>query len=203
MFGIGKKDKDGKQVRIEHRSKHIRASRTGGVAARAEKKIGDVNLTVNTAKGVRINTRIAKGTRAAMQNGRLQLIGRWKSGPIGFNLSKTGVSASYKNEAGTFNFIKPQYSSIKFGGIQVRGKQAALIHTVYILFVALGTLLMLAIKLTVYLFWFLYLGILLVWDVLEGFIRGVREEVVDQKSGDQNVIEARENSDIAVDIKND
>ena len=29
MFGLGKKDKDGKQVRVEHRGKYTRASRTG------------------------------------------------------------------------------------------------------------------------------------------------------------------------------
>ena len=34
MFGLGHKDKDGKQVRIEHRGKYTRASRTGGVALR-------------------------------------------------------------------------------------------------------------------------------------------------------------------------
>lgn len=34
MFGLGKMDEDGKQVRIEHRGKYMRASRTGGVAVR-------------------------------------------------------------------------------------------------------------------------------------------------------------------------
>lgn len=47
MFGLGKKDKDGRQVRIEHRGKNIRASRTGGVAARVEKKVGPVVLLVS------------------------------------------------------------------------------------------------------------------------------------------------------------
>ena len=109
MIGLGKKDEDGKQVRIEHRGKYTRASRTGGVAVRAEKKIGSVNVTANSSKGVRASTRIANGTRVALQNGRVQLIGRWRAGPFGFNLSKTGVSASVKNKAGTFNFLKPQY----------------------------------------------------------------------------------------------
>ena len=35
MFGLGKMDEDGNQVRIEHRGKYTRASRTGGVAVRA------------------------------------------------------------------------------------------------------------------------------------------------------------------------
>ena len=133
MIGLGKQDKDGKQVRIEHRGKYTRASRTGGVAVRAEKKIGSVNLTANSSKGVRASTRIANGTRVALQNGRVQLIGRWRAGPLGFNLSKTGVSASFKNKAGTFNFLKPQYSSFKFAGVQLRGKKAAQLQVIYML----------------------------------------------------------------------
>ncbi len=42
MFGLGKKNEDGKQVRIEHRGKFTRASRTGGVAVRGEKKVGQL-----------------------------------------------------------------------------------------------------------------------------------------------------------------
>ena len=125
MFGIGKKDENGKQVRIEHWGNNTRASRTGGVAVRGEKKVGPVNLTANSSKGLRASTRIANGTRVALQNGRFQLIGRWRAGPLGFNLSKTGVSASVKNGAGTFNFLRPQYSSFKFAGVQLRGRKAA------------------------------------------------------------------------------
>jgi hypothetical protein len=70
LFGLGKKDKDSKQVRIEHRGQHTRASRTGGVSVRGEQKAGPVNLTANSAKGLRASTRIANGTRVALQNGR-------------------------------------------------------------------------------------------------------------------------------------
>ena len=131
MIGLGKKDEDGKQVRIEHRGKYTRASRTGGVAVRAEEKVGPVNLTANSSKGLRASTRVANGTRVALQNGRFQLIGRWRAGPHGFNLSKTGVSASVKNKAGTLNFLKPQYSSFKFAGVQLRGKKAAQLQVIY------------------------------------------------------------------------
>ena len=96
MFGIGRKDKKGKQVRIEHRGKFTRASRTGGVALRAEKKLGRVNVTGSTSKGIRLSTKATKNVRVALQSGHFRLIGRWKSGPWGFNLSKTGVSGSYK-----------------------------------------------------------------------------------------------------------
>ena len=39
LFGLGRKDKQGKQVRIEHRGKYTRLSRTGGAALRAVKKL--------------------------------------------------------------------------------------------------------------------------------------------------------------------
>ena len=58
MFGLGRKDKDGKQIRIEHRGKYTRASRTGGVALRAEKKLGPVNATANTSDGIRLSSRV-------------------------------------------------------------------------------------------------------------------------------------------------
>ena len=175
MIGIGKKDEDGKQVRIEHRGKYTRASRTGGVAVRAEEKVGPVNLTANSSKGLRASTRVANGTRVALQNGRFQLIGRWRAGPLGFNLSKTGVSASVKNKAGTFNFLKPQYSSFKFAGVQLRGKKAAQLQVIYMLITAAVVLLAFMAHAGIYLLWLLALPILFVWDLLVGFVQGVRD----------------------------
>lgn len=49
---------------------HTRASHTGGVWVRREQKAGPVNLTANSSKGLRASTRIANGTRVAVQNGR-------------------------------------------------------------------------------------------------------------------------------------
>jgi hypothetical protein len=175
MFGFGKKDEDGKQIRIEHRGKYTRASRTGGVAVRAEEKVGPVNLTANSSKGLRTSTRVANGTRMALQNGRFQLIGRWRAGPLGFNLSKTGVSASVKNKAGTFNFLKPQYSSFKFAGVQLRGKKAAQLQSIYMLVTAAVVLLAFMARAAIYLLWLVALPILFVWDLLVGFVQGVRD----------------------------
>lgn len=175
MFGFGKKDEDGKQVRIEHRGKYTRASRTGGVAVRAEEKVGPVNLTANSSKGLRASTRVANGTRMALQNGRFQLISRWRAGPLGFNLSKTGVSASVKNKAGTFNFLKPQYSSFKFAGVQLRGKKAAQLQAIYMLVTAAVVLLAFMARAAIYLLWLVALPILFVWDLLVGFVQGVRD----------------------------
>ena len=175
MIGLGKKDEDGKQVRIEHRGKYTRASRTGGVAVRAEEKVGPLNLTANSSKGLRASTRVANGTRMALQNGRFQLIGRWRAGPLGFNLSKTGVSASVKNKAGTFNFLKPQYSSFKFAGVQLRGKKAAQLQVIYMLITAAVVLLAFMARAAIYLLWLLALPVLFVWDLLVGFVQGMRD----------------------------
>ena len=174
MVGISKKDEDGKQVRIEHRGKDTRASRTGGVAVRGEKKVGPVNLTANSSKGLRASTRIANGTRVALQNGRFQLIGRWRAGPLGFNLSKTGVSASVKNKAGTFNFLKPQYSSFKFAGVQLRGKKAAQLQIIYMLIMAAVFAVVFGVRLLLFLLWLFALPVLFIWDMTVGFVQGLR-----------------------------
>jgi hypothetical protein len=143
FFGVGKKDADGRQVRVEHRGRFLRISRTGLLAIRHSVKVGCVNLTVNTRRGFRASTKIAKGTRVALQNGSFRLIGRYGKGPAKINLSKSGVSASYKNKFGSFNFLKPNYSSFKFAGIQLRGKKAAFLQIFYIIIYGINILIQL------------------------------------------------------------
>ena len=184
LFGLGRKDKQGKQVRIEHRGKFTRASRTGGVALRAEKKLGRVNVTASTSKGIRLSTKATKNVRVALQSGHFRLIGRWKSGPWGFNLSKTGASASYKNKMGTYNFLKPQYSSFKFAGIQVRGKKAVNLQMGYVLIkmflwflslvpfilkLVIFFLFFLLVKLPIFCLWLLSLPVLYLIDLIVWF----------------------------------
>ena len=175
MFGLGKKDADGRQVRIEHRGKYTRASRTGGVALRIQQRLGRFNFTANTARGLRASTQVAKGARVALQNGKFRLIGRWQCGPMNFNLSKTGGSASMKTDIGAFNFIKPRYSSVKIAGVQFRGKNAVYMHLIY--FVALGAFhfAMFAFRLAVFFIWLLILATLFVRDFIAEFIRAMRE----------------------------
>ena len=128
------RDADGHLKRIEYRGHHLRASRTGGVALRAQTRAAGINLTANTARGTRVSTRLAKGTQGAFQNGRFILRGRYGDGPNKVNLSKSGVSVSSKTEIGTVNWFKPRYSSAKIGGIQVRGKNAVYLHLIVGLF---------------------------------------------------------------------
>lgn len=179
MFGIGKKDEHGQPVRIEHRGKFLRLSRTGGAALRTQGKAPlGVNVTLNTSQGVRLSKRIAKGARVALQNGKFRLIGRWRSGPLAFNLSKSGVSASIKNEAGTINLFKPQYSSYKVAGIQFRGKKAMHAHIAYMAIKAAFALAVLAIVLVGILLWAVaFLG-LFIWDFFAGMFGRSEEEAV-------------------------
>lgn len=174
MFGLGRKDKQGRQVRLEHRGRNLRASRTGGLSARAGTRLGPVNASVNTAHGVRLSTKVAKGTHVALQRGRFRLQGRWKAGPLGFNLSKSGVSASLRTQTGTLNFLKPRYSSFKFAGVQIRGKNAAYMQAATLLMMALWLGLVLALRLAIFAGWLCYLAAAFVWDLARGFTNGAR-----------------------------
>ena len=140
FLNIGNKDEFGRQTRIEHRGRYLRASRTGGVALRAETKAAGLNFTGNTAHGFRVSTTPAKNTQLAFQNGRFVLRGRYGSGPTKLNLSKTGVTVSTRNRLGTFNWVKPNRSSAKIAGVQVRGKNAVILQSIYLAFSAIGLL---------------------------------------------------------------
>lgn len=143
---------------------------------RAEKKLGPVNATANTSTGIRLSSKVAQGTRVALQNGKFRLIGRWYAGPLRFNLSKTGVSASVKNRAGTFNFIKPKYSSFKIAGVELRGKKAAQIQLIYISIMAVLFLAVFGVRLLVFLAWMLWLPFAFVIDFLVGFVRALLDK---------------------------
>ncbi|MGY6635939.1 MAG: hypothetical protein ACXIUO_02265 [Erythrobacter sp.] len=172
MFGLGRKDSKGKQVRLEHRGRNLRASRTGGLSARAESRIGPVNATINTAKGVRLSTRVARGTHVALQRGRFRLQGRWNAGPLGFNLSKSGASASLRTAHGSFNFLKPRYSSFKLAGVQVRGKNAVYMHIAMLLMTALVVIGAVLVRAAIFAGWLVFLVLAWAFDVLRGFVNG-------------------------------
>lgn len=186
MFGIGRKDQDGRQVRVEHRGRNLRASRTGGVAARAEKRIGPVNATVNTSHGLRLSTRLARGLHVGLQNGKTRLVGRWGAGPFAFNLSKSGVSTSMKTSTGRLNLLKPQYSSFKLGGVQLRGKTAAQLQLITLLvqlaFWTVGTVFRLIALALVLIFrlisgpvWLLLTLLMVLYDVLGGVLGALED----------------------------
>ena len=110
----------------------LRLSRTGGLSAGWHPFRG---VTFNTQYGFRVsNTR--KGLTLGVQSGRLVFRGRWNLGKyFRLNLSRTkGFSLSWKNELGALNLTRPQYSSAKLFGVQVRGKRAHSLQMHYLLF---------------------------------------------------------------------
>lgn len=130
FLGIGRKDRDGRQVRIEHRGKHLRASRTGGVALREQIEAGGLTLTANSQRGTRVSLTPARKTQVAFQNSRFILRGRYGKGPARVNLSKSGLSLSSRMGLGTINLTHPGRSSAKLGGVQIRGRKAAAVNAV-------------------------------------------------------------------------
>lgn len=101
----------------------LRASRTSGVNASV--KLGR-NATYNTKHGFRVSKTI-KGLTLGLRRGGTILRGRWSNSNnlLNLNLSKSGFSFSTSSRFGTFNWTKPNYSSFKLAGIQLRGKKAA------------------------------------------------------------------------------
>ncbi len=151
FLGIGKKDSEGRQVRIEHRGEHLRASRTGGIALREQIRAGGLSLTANTQRGTRVSMTPARNTQVAFQNSRFVLRGRYGKGPAKINLSKSGVSLSAKMGLGTINVTNPGRSSAKIAGVQVRGQKAAAVNAVVALFQMLIVLIRVAFVVVVYL----------------------------------------------------
>ncbi|RFF29398.1 hypothetical protein [Wenzhouxiangella sediminis] len=156
FLGIGNKDSEGRQVRIEHRGEHLRASRTGGIALREQIRAGGLSLTANTQRGTRISMTPARNTQVAFQNSRFVLRGRYGKGPAKLNLSKSGVSLSGKMGLGTINFTNPGRSSAKIAGVQMRGQKAAAINGV----VALFQMLVMLVRLTIAMLGYLIVGTL-------------------------------------------
>jgi len=101
----------------------FRASRTSGINASV--KLGR-NATYNTKHGFRISKTI-KGLTVGLRKGGTILRGRWSNSNnlLNLNLSKSGFTLSTSSRFGTFNWTKPNRSSFKLAGIQLRGKKAA------------------------------------------------------------------------------
>ena len=165
------KGPDGRLKRIEYRGKYLRASRTGGVALRAQAKAGGIHFTANSNRGLRVSTRLAKGTQVAFQKGRFVLRGRYGKGPPKVNLSKSGVSVSTKTDLGTVNWFKPRYSSVKTAGIQVRGKNAIYLHLIVGLF-------QLAAYVLLFLSQLLILAIQLLYWLAVQMVRGTKAMII-------------------------
>ena len=162
------------QKRIEYRGENVRASRTGGVSATKTFKKDGQGVTLNTKHGVRLHQRLFKGARLGFQNGNFQFIGRYKNGPLNFNVSKSGVSSSIKNKRGSYNVLKPNYSSFKLGGVQVRGKNAATLQLIYMIVILCVNSIKVFWHLSISIFWFGFLILKWFVDFSMGFLKGFK-----------------------------
>lgn len=150
MLGnLGKKDRRGRQARVGHYGRNLRISRTGGVSLRHAVRAGRVGLAANTRHGLRLSSALGKGTQVATQNGRFILRGRYGRGPVSFNLSKSGLSASLASDVGRLNLVHPGRSSAKLFGVQVRGQKAASINAVMLAITAVLAIIQVAVMLLV------------------------------------------------------
>jgi hypothetical protein len=113
--------------------------------------------TLNSKHGLRLHTRLFQGARMGLQNGNFQCIGSYHSGAFNFNISKRGVSSALQNKRGAYNLFKPNYSSFKFGGIQLRGKNAAAFQWVYMLVILCVNTIKIFWHISIAVFWFGFL----------------------------------------------
>ena len=109
----------GKRIEINEKIAGVRerASRTGGVNASVAPVRG---ITLNSKHGARVS-KTFKGLTLGFQNLNSVVRGRWSSGNMNLNLSKSGFTFSTKGLFGTYNILRPKRSSATIGGIQVRG----------------------------------------------------------------------------------
>lgn len=101
----------------------LRFSRTGGLNVSAHPVNG---LTINNKYGLRVSKSF-KGLTLGFQGKNTVFRGRWSflNGFLNINLSKKkGISFSTSFKFGAINWKRPQYSSFRFLGIQIRGKKA-------------------------------------------------------------------------------
>ena len=162
------------QKRVAYSGKNVRVSRTGGVSVTKTFKRDGVGATLNTKHGIRLHKRLFKGARMGFQNGNFQFIGSYNNGPFNFNISKSGVSTSIKNKRGAYNLFKPNYSSFKVGGVQIRGKKAATFQLLYMVVILCVNCIKIFWHIAIAIFWFGFL--LLKWIVAFsiGFFKGFK-----------------------------
>jgi hypothetical protein len=163
--------------RIEYRGENIRVSRTGGLSATKTFSGDGYGATLNTNHGIRLHKRLFKGARIGFQRGNFQFIGRYSDGPFNFNISKKGVSTSFKHKRGTYNISKPNYSSFKFGGVQIRGKNAVIFSLVYFFFSLIFNFIKLFWQIIKTILWLIFLIVKWFFDFFIGFYKGFNNEV--------------------------
>jgi len=198
------KKKPFKRIELKVHSKdsktRIRASRTGGINAAIHPLRG---LTFNTKHGMRVS-KTFKGLTLGVQGKSSVVRGRWtsKNGLFNLNLSKSGFTFSSKSEYGTYNISKPNRSSFKFGGVQLRGKKAAplagffflmtigevvMMPILRFLFNAVRYLILLSINILIYILTILLKAIPVIYYLILFLIIDVPKQVINNVSQKETV----------------
>ena len=198
------KKKPFKRIELKVHSKdskaRIRASRTGGINAAIHPLRG---LTFNTKHGMRVS-KTFKGLTLGVQGKSSVVRGRWtsKNGLFNLNLSKSGFTFSSKSEYGTYNISKPNRSSFKFGGVQLRGKKAAplagffflmtigevvMMPILRFLFNAVRYLILLSINILIYILTILLKAIPVIYHLILFLIIDVPKQVINNVSQKETV----------------
>jgi hypothetical protein len=160
--------------RIEYRGKNVRVTRTTGVSATKTISKDGYGATINTNHGIRLHKRLFKGARMGFQQGNFQFIGRYNSRAFNFNISKGSVSNSIKNKRGSYNLMKPNYSSFKLAGFQVRGRNAAILQLTFLVFSLVINIFKFLWYTSITILWFLFLSLRWFVDFLIGFHKGYK-----------------------------
>lgn len=79
-----------------------------------------------------------------------------------------------KTKEGSYNFFKPNYSSFKLGGIQVRGKNAATFQMIYMVLILIVNSIKILWHLSVSFLWFGFLATKWLVDFSIGFVKGFK-----------------------------
>jgi len=132
MSNRNSKEERKPQKRVVYSGNYVRVSRTDGVAVTKICKKDGAGATLNTKQGLRLHTRLCQGARTGLQNRIFQCIGSYHNGPFNCNISKSGVSNALQNKKRSYNLFKPNDASFKFGGIELRGKNAATFQLLYL-----------------------------------------------------------------------
>ena len=86
----------------------------------------------------------------------------------------SGALGAAKNKRGSYNLLKPNYSSFKLGGIQIRGKNAATFQLIYMLIILCVNFVKIFWHIFTSILWFGFLILKWFIDFLIGFFKGFK-----------------------------
>ena len=87
-------------------------------------------------------------------------------------INKNGFSKSLRKKRGSYNIFKPNYSSFKMGGVQIRGKNAATFQMIYMIIILCVNFIKFFWYASISILWFTFLTAKWFLDFIIGFVKG-------------------------------